>query len=517
MHVRRVVLAAVTAAALAVPLGMTAAVADDVSSAPTRVFATGAAGVSTPWGLATGPDGSVYVSSWSQNAVRVFAAGATGAAAAVRTITGAATGLNIPDGIAVDKGGYLYVANAGAKSVTVYAPGADGDVAPVRTIKGALTGFQYPDAVQVGADGSIYVVDLFAASVSRFSPTADGNVAPRAKLAGPSSLITSPWSMALGADGSVYVGNAHSVLVFSSLVDGDHAPVREIGGLASDLAGVGGIALDSSGNVYATSSTSYTVGGTNNQVVVFGPTADGNATPIRRLTGAPTQLGRPAGIVLGADRSVIVAQEVGPAVNVYAPLVKFAKPSVVRSLAVSGKTTAAKRTVTWAAPASTGGKPVTGYTVTVKHGSKKLLTKHVGASTKKVTLARALLSPGTNTVTVAAVNAVGTGPAASKSFEATFSKPGKARSVAVSGAASAAKRTVSWKAPTSNGGKPVTSYKVVVKQGSKVLLSKTVSGSVHKLVVKRSTLRDGTNKVSVVAHTAIGNGPSATKSFTVHK
>jgi len=118
---------------------------------------------------------------------------------------------------------------------------------------------------------------------------------------------------------------------------------------------------------------------------------------------------------------------------------------------------------------------------------------------------------------VAAVNAVGTGPGVVKSFKATFSKPGKVRSLAVSGSTSGAKRTVSWKAPTSNGGKPVTSYKVGVKQGSKVLLTKTVAGSVHKLVVTRSMLRTGTKKVSVVAHTAIGNGPSVAKSFTVRK
>jgi len=508
MGARRAVLAAVVTAALAIPLTAVAANADDVGTAPKSVLAGTATGISYPWATAVDSRGNTYVT--GNSAVRVFGPGATGNAAPVRVISGVDTKLSGPGGIAVNAAGYVFVANQTSSSVTVYAPGADGNVAPVRTISGSATTLGAPVGLQLTPQGAIVVSDISARAIVEFAPTASGNVAPRKRLVGPSTRITSPYSLELRPDGSLYVGNNGSVLVFSAFVGGDVAPVREIGGITSGLDYVTGLAVDSSGDVYASSYNKH-------MVVVFGPGADGDATPIRRLVGSGTQLTYPMGLRLGADRSVVVAQLYGSAVNTYAPLVPFRAPSAVRALNVSGSTTAATRTVSWQVPATNGGKSVTGYTVVVKHGSKTLLSKHVSAGTRSVKVARATLSPGTNTVTVRAVNAVGSGSSASKAFKATFSKAGKVRSLAVHGSSKAKTRSVTWKAPKSNGGKPVTTYVVKVKKGSKTLWTKTVKAGTHQVSVPRSKLRAGTDKVYVKAVTSIGTGSAASKSFTVRK
>ncbi len=72
-------------------------------------------------------------------------------------------------------------------------------------------------------------------------------------------------------------------------------------------------------------------------------------------------------------------------------------------------------TVTWTAPADDGGSPITGFTVTSTPGS---ITTAVGGATTSATLAG--LTNGTSyTFTVAATNAVGTGPASLSSNAVT--------------------------------------------------------------------------------------------------
>ncbi|WP_244931607.1 choice-of-anchor Q domain-containing protein [Nocardioides sp. W7] len=91
------------------------------------------------------------------------------------------------------------------------------------------------------------------------------------------------------------------------------------------------------------------------------------------------------------------------------------RPTAVRALKVSGKIAAARRVVSWTAPGSTGGLPITGYVVTVTKGAKKVSTTTTRA--RKVTLKRARLPRGRLTVTVVVRTAAGTGPVVRKVFK----------------------------------------------------------------------------------------------------
>jgi hypothetical protein len=102
----------------------------------------------------------------------------------VRTIKGHATELFDPPALAVAPWGILYVLDAadvsGNGQINVYAPGAHGDVAPIRTIGGPATGI---GAIVLGmalANGRLYLAQggdgRTGGRLMVFDANANGNV-----------------------------------------------------------------------------------------------------------------------------------------------------------------------------------------------------------------------------------------------------------------------------------------------------------------------------------------------------
>lgn len=124
---------------------------------PGRQFAR----IHAPELFALDPHDTLY--SVSKDTVMVYAPGGYDEGTPVRTIAGPQTGLRGIADIAVDRGGTLYVTMAGPRwdksLVAVFAPGADGDVAPVRTITGGRTRLSMPSHLAVGPDGRVYVAN----------------------------------------------------------------------------------------------------------------------------------------------------------------------------------------------------------------------------------------------------------------------------------------------------------------------------------------------------------------------
>jgi hypothetical protein len=156
-------------------------------------------------------------------------------------------------------------------------------------------------------------------------------------------------------------------------------------------------------------------------------------------------------------------------------------------------------TVSWTAPSSTGNSAITSYTVFSSPSGITAVTSGTSTTVSGLT-------PGTSyTFTITAKNAVGTGPSSAASNSVTLSAgtavPGPPTGVtALAGDQSA---TVSWSAPTADGGAPVIGY-VVTSSTSASTVSATGTSAIL------TGLPNGVpSMLSVVALNAVGSSTAA--------
>lgn len=145
--------------------------------------------------IASAPTQLLYVGNAGNNSITVYGYKASGNIAPLRTISGPQTEIDSPGQLSQDVDGNLYVANGrqGARSahpaVLVFAHGANGNVAPIRTIAGPLTGLHNVGALAVDqTTGNVFVVNLpdglgATGTLLRFSSNATGNAAPSLRSA----------------------------------------------------------------------------------------------------------------------------------------------------------------------------------------------------------------------------------------------------------------------------------------------------------------------------------------------
>ncbi|WP_426978011.1 peroxidase family protein [Pseudarthrobacter sp. O4] len=169
----------------------------------------------------------------------------------------------------------------------------------------------------------------------------------------------------------------------------------------------------------------------------------------------------------------------------------------------------ASATLTWTAPASDGGSPITGYRVQAFAGTTVAATQTVTGNVGTVVVTG--LTNGTAyTFDVAAINAVGTGAASAASNLATPATIAGAPTIgtATAGGASA---TLTWTAPASNGGSAITGYRVQAFAGTTLARTQTVTGNVGTVVV--TGLTNGTAYTfNVAATNGVGTGAASAAS-----
>ncbi|MFN2459147.1 MAG: hypothetical protein ABR591_00435 [Candidatus Velthaea sp.] len=225
---------------------------------------------------------------------KIAAWGPAGSGDAARAIINM-SGTHKLNSVRVDRAGQVYAAT---DSVLVFAAGATGTAAPVRTITLPFTqssGNAFLDGFD--AQGNLYVTSAIATTtyVNVYDPGANGAAAPLRTIAidaGQFPVLTS--SGTVDQTGHLYfpTNAPDQVLVFDGTAPSSSAtPLRTIGGVSTLLFTPNGIAFDSTGTTYVADLRS-------DQITVYTPAAAGNIAPAAVIGGPATQLHAPESIVV---------------------------------------------------------------------------------------------------------------------------------------------------------------------------------------------------------------------------
>ena len=244
-----------------------------------------------------------------------FSATASGSVSPTATISGPTnTAFNA---LSIDGAGNIYTSYYGPKDaggVLEYAAGATGTVSPVRTIlANATTGVTAVDGLATNAAGEIFVGEDYG-GVQAFSAAAAGSIAPSRwilgayETGGGLSTIGVANSVAVDSLNNLYVVNegyigGQPILVFGPSATGNAAPFYTIGGPLTGMSvgGANSVTTDSLGNLYVTAGSAS--GGV---ILEFSAGAKGNVAPVRTISGPSTLLHALSGIKVDSDGAIFV-------------------------------------------------------------------------------------------------------------------------------------------------------------------------------------------------------------------
>ena len=327
-------------------------------------------GLNSPYGVAVDASGNVYVADYNNN--RVQKVTPTG------TQTTIGSGFSNPVGVAVDASGNVYVADVGNNQLE--------KVTTTGTQTTIGSGFSLPYGVAVDASGNVYVADCNNNQVEKITPTGTQTTI--------GSGFSNPVGVAVDASDNVYVAERGNNQVEKVTPTGTQTTI------GSGFSNPVGVAVDASGTVYVADHD-------NNHVEKITPT--GSQTTIGSGFNHPTGVAVDAsGTFYVADTTNNRVEQVAPAVDGAAQSFSVAPCAPGAPSHVKAKSRGARVTISWHAPSSDGGDPITTYQAKASPGGKSCKTSGLSCTISG-------LDPRKKyTVSIKAKNALGYGPAVTK-------------------------------------------------------------------------------------------------------
>ena len=426
----------------------------------TRTVAAGPIDVghsNLPRGIAVDPAGTfVYVANMDSGTVAVIDT-STNTVLSPQIAVGTS-----PHGIAVDPTGtWVYVTNEADDTVTVISTATKSVVATVAV--GAD-----PIGVAFNPSGTrAYVANNIDDTITVINPAG-----PHTVLGSPIAVPGGPFGLAISSDGKrLYASNCCADTVTEINIQGDANVITDT--VPVDL-GPEGISIEPLGRY------------------VLAVNVDGGSLSIIDTSVSP---------------KTVTTLPMGPLLNsTFGMFITPGPPGA--PTAASAAAGNAQATVTFTPPVLDGGQPITGYTVT----SNPAGGVDAGAGTTSTSHVVTGLANGTSyTFTVTATNSMGTGdPSAPSNAVTPVTVPGAPTAVAAT--AGNAQATVTFAAPASDGGSPVTGYRVASNPAGGVDANAGATGLSHLV----TGLTNGTPYTfTVTATNAAGTGGPSIASNTV--